>query len=174
MRTALTIFLTLTCLTIFAQTVVTGTLVDSKTLEPINYGNVFIPKTGIGCTVNTTGSFSLNVGQSTVIEVGAIGYPKHVIYNLKQDVDTISLGQIHLVYVGSSGFVTVAKKRFLSKKTRLVCVPYDNTKEINSEDFVIKCPKGGVCYKWEYDEAAFLMSLNFEMIKNYTQHQPSK
>jgi hypothetical protein len=80
--------------TAFSQTgVVRGTLLDSRTLEPLPFANIYINNTSIGTTSDAKGSYELKkvpVGQSDIV-VSYVGYQSY-----KRNISVIERQEITL------------------------------------------------------------------------------
>ncbi len=129
---------------------VKGKVVDSKSGEPLSYANVVIVNSTIGVQCDSNGYFQLNITEGDSLRFIYVGYFKtfHLI-NLPKDKKEVNLGEIKLIDTGVAGHVTVAKKRFLSKKTKLKCVPFNDIKEVKPDDLVVHCYDGSISYKWD-------------------------
>ncbi len=81
MRNFLTVFFLLFCIRSFGQTaILTGTVTNQVTNEPIYSANVVIQGTTIGATTDFDGKFSLEIPiEETIIEISYISYETKVI-----------------------------------------------------------------------------------------------
>lgn len=125
-------FLLVTTSLALAQRVVTGTVVDDKTSEPLPGANVIIPGTNTGATVDSKGAFSITVPNSAnSLLVSFIGYtPQEVGLNGSSSlaVRLVSAGNLdELVVVGYSA----EKKRDLKGAVAVIKVS-DALKENNA------------------------------------------
>jgi len=150
--------------------VVTGTLIDSKTLKPVSEAHIVVYAINgqqvTGCSTDGNGLFTLNLSGGSILKFASIRYPHHEIHGIKSDSNRIELGPVYLIDAGTSGYVLVSKKKFLSKKTKLVCVSYDNRRKLSPDDLVMKCPDGNVSYIWDYNVSENMFSLNFHTLKS--------
>lgn len=77
LRLILTLFvLSVTCGTVKAQTVLTGTILDAHTKEPVTYASVYFARSGVGKTSDSAGHFTfvLNTFSADTLVVSYIGY----------------------------------------------------------------------------------------------------
>ncbi|MES2221459.1 MAG: carboxypeptidase-like regulatory domain-containing protein [Acidobacteriota bacterium] len=87
-------------ITLSAQTgVIKGRVIDSKTLEPLPFANVFINNTTIGTTTDADGNFILkNINRPSVFDliVSFVGY-QSVKQKISLSEESLTLGEIELI-----------------------------------------------------------------------------
>lgn len=71
--------LLLASLSIFAQTTITGKIIDSKTSLPVSGASVKIKSTKKGTSTNSEGVFKLLASSSDVLEISIIGYKTQLV-----------------------------------------------------------------------------------------------
>lgn len=142
---------------------VDGFVYDSESNEPLPYSSVGTKSGTSGFQTDTTGYFQLKIGKNDTILITFVGFKPHRIVNLPTD-SIINLGIIKIVNTGASGYATVVKKKFLSKKTKLKCVPFNNVKKLKPEDLIVYCFDNSFSYKWEIKENRWF-ELDYQSIK---------
>ena len=93
---------------LFAQTIITGKITDSKSGAPVNGATVKVKSTKKGTSSNTEGAFSIEAKAGDVLEISVIGYKTQTINVDGTSALSISLEQIttelgEIVVVGSRG-----------------------------------------------------------------------
>jgi len=147
----------------FAQ-IIEGTLIDGETKKMLISVNVVVKNSNKGVATDSLGKFQISIQKNDTLVITYIGRSTIQIINLPSDKKKLNIGELELIDIGSSLYVTFSKKKFLSKKTKLVCKHIDNTKKLKEEDLIVKCPDGMVSYKWEL-LANGLFQLDYSKLK---------
>lgn len=154
--------------------IVTGKVIDYNSRKSLKNAEVFIEGTLKGSNTDSTGKFYLNLEGNKSIGFYYITFPYHRITNLplKNLSDTLDLGEIELVHSGFSGYVTQKKKKFLSKKTKLVCKYVDTKRNLNQEERTIRNQYGEHKYTWvEFEKDKFEIKFNqFDISSKYDEN----
>ena len=93
---------------LFAQSIITGKITDSKSGAPVNGATVKVKSTKKGTSSNTEGAFTIEAKAGDVLEISVIGYKTQTVNVEGSSALTISLEQIttelgEIVVVGSRG-----------------------------------------------------------------------
>lgn len=144
--------------------VIEGVLMDSETKELLVSANIVIKNSAKGVAADSLGRFQISIQKNDTLVITYVGRSTIQIINLPSDKKNLNIGELELIDIGSSLYVTYSKKKFLSKKTKLVCKHIDNTKKLREEDLIVKCPNGTASYKWELLDNGFFQ-LDYSKLK---------
>ncbi|MDO9000296.1 MAG: carboxypeptidase-like regulatory domain-containing protein [Bacteroidota bacterium] len=137
-----TLFLSLVFTSVFSQKNCKGTLLDSLTLQPIEFANVGIVGKGFGTVSNENGEFNFVVPDSLVnepIKISIIGYkPKTLFLNKINELGKIKLAQTTTILNEVSVTAKKTKIKILGNETKTTGITAGFTKNTLGAELAIK------------------------------------